>query len=524
MWTERRSALGVLLLTLAAFLPSLQGSFVWDDAPLIADNPAMQRSTGFVEIVSRDLWGQATGASTQLYHPVPMLSIWAQVQLFGLHMVPLRTFNLMLHLLVVWSFVQLLKRLGLTSRLAWLAGLLVALHPSVCEPVMWITGRHDTVAMLLLMAALACWPEPGARGELRALGSGSCLALAFLSKEPYIVGPVLLAFWVGARHALAGVRPSLRSVRLLALAGLPLLAALALRRALGISTGSAQLHASVLQHAQNYASLVWHYGSQLVSLRNGLTIAPFVPLTAAGACAIWLLLVAASVGLGFLARRDPRRGVPALFGWSWFLIALSPHVISVPSIGLYGNRYAYCALFGLASCCVSLLDRWRLPERFSELTVALLGVALALELGLEATAWHDNRTLYLADALRAPDNGYALYHLGTAVLSEEGCSAALPLFVRATELAPRYDRPFHNAAGCLINLGRAAEAQPYALQAVRLSPYDARSRHNLALSELARGRPEAAREQLAIALRLRPHYAPAERTLSMLDARSAGSR
>ena len=66
MWTDRRAGLGVLALTLVAFLPSLRGSFVWDDVALIEQNRAMRSATGFVEIATRDLWGQATGSPTQL--------------------------------------------------------------------------------------------------------------------------------------------------------------------------------------------------------------------------------------------------------------------------------------------------------------------------------------------------------------------------------------------------------------------------------------------------------------------------
>ena len=519
----------MLALTLAAFLPSLRGSFVWDDVALIERNPAMRSGTGFVEIATRDLWGQATGATTQLYHPLPMLSIWAQTQLFGVELVPLRLFNVALHLLCVWCFVQLLLRLAVPSRWSWLAGLVVAVHPSVCEPVMWITGRHDTLGMLLLMAAMLSWTEPGGRrAVLRALASGLCLALAFLSKEPYVVGLALLGLWMGARAVQAGVPLRARDVRLLALAGLPVALVWVLRRSLGISAGSAQLHAGVLVHAHSFASVVWHYALQLLSFGNGLTIAPFVQLSPMAAVGVWLVVLALAAGLGRAAWRSTERdphAVVALLGFLWFLVALTPHVISVPSIGLYGNRYAYCALFGLVLCGVSVLARLRFPSARSASWVqagaVVLGIACAWKTSVAASAWRDNRTLYLADVMRAPDNGPAYYHLGTAVLSAEGCSAALPLFVRATQLAPRYERAFHNAAGCLINLGKPAEALPFAKRAVQLSPFDPRARHNLALSELARGRTRAAREQLQIALRLDPHHAQAEQTLRLLDAQTA---
>jgi hypothetical protein len=410
-------------------------------------------------------------------------------------------------------------------------GLLVAVHPSVCEPVMWVTGRHDSLALLLLLAALLLWPAPdvlrSGRAALPVLGSGLCLALAFLSKEPYIIGPGVLLLWVVVQHALASRRPGLSTCLLLALAALPIGLALLLRHSLGVHAASAQLHASPLEHAVNFATLVWHYGLQLCSFDNGLTISPFAALSGAAVSGVWLVVVVVSCALSLWALRDRARGAPALLGWLWFLLALCPHLISVPSIGLFGNRYAYCALFGLAICVASVCAAVPLPSErslaWARGGVVIVALLCALRTGVEASAWRDNRTLYSADVARAPDNGYAYYHLGTAILRAEGCTAALPLFLRACELAPSYERPFHNAAGCLINLGRTATAQPFALRSVALSPYDARARYNLALAELALGHMPRAREQLGVALRLAPGYEPALRALAELDVRAARS-
>ncbi|MET0388595.1 MAG: hypothetical protein ABW321_21670 [Polyangiales bacterium] len=517
-----------------AFLPFLGGDFVWDDVPLIRHNPAMISASGYRELVTRDLWGQATGAPSQLYHPLPMLSLWLQTQLHGLHIVPLRLVNLGLHALVGWLLVGLLTRLGVARLLALATGLAVLVHPSVCEPVMWLTGRHDTLGVIGVLLALRAWPAPDRirRRKLQAFMSGCLLALAFLSKEPYIVGPALLAAfaawqsWRVARSPLAAdsgpvladlARIGRHTSAELALALLPLCAALALRRALGISLGSTQLHATLLEHARSYASITAHYGVQLLGLQNGSTILHYQPLSWPLVAATWLVLLGVLVLLTWATVRSPR-GEPvyatALFGYVWFLVALAPHVISVPTIGLYGNRYGYCALLGLAISMAALSTR--LPAlaphqaRIAWGLYAALLTITALRTGIDAARWRDNETLYSADVARDPRDGYALYHLATAVLTKHGCESALPLFVHATELAPRYERPYHNVTGCLINLGRPAEARPFAERSVALAPHNARAHYNLAVTLAARDERAEAALHLQTALRLEPGFAPAQ--------------
>lgn len=510
-----------------AFMQSLSGAFVWDDAMLIEHNPAMTSPRGFISIVTRDLWGQATGASSQLYHPLPMLSIWLQTRWFGMHMVPLRLANIALHGLVVWLLFRLLVQLAIPRTIAFMISLVVLVHPSVCEPVMWITGRHDTLAMVFVLAAMLSAFGRDGMTLARGLGAGVLLALAFLCKEPYVVGPALLALRLGSWQLQARRWPRWREAFAFVLALLPLLAAWMLRRRLGISLGSAQLSASVSEHARNYASIVWHYGRQLLCFDNGLTLSAFVPLATGAAACVWFVIVVVTVGLAAGLARARDAAVVALFGWLWFLVALTPHLISTPTIGMYGNRYAYCALFGLAICAAGLclqLSAAVTNQRLRALAqpaALVLALSCALHTATEAARWHDNQTLFSADLLREPDNGYAAYHFGTAVLAADGCGRALPFFIRATELAPSYERPWHNVSGCLINLGRAAAALPFAKRSVELTPHNPRSHYNLAIARLASGDRAGATVQLEFALRLDPKYDAASRALAELHASEA---
>jgi protein O-mannosyl-transferase len=524
LWIAAIVALGI------AFGPFLCGDFVWDDAHLIRDNPLMTDQAGWMRLLTSDVWGPATGRSTQLYHPVPMLSIWAQVQSGTGSVVGLRIGNVVVHAVAVALFGVWLHRRGLQHWTATLTALTVLVHPTVTEPVMWITGRHDSLAVVAVLGALLAWPaRAGApAADLRALGAGVLAALAFLCKEPYIVAPLLLIGWHSLALFTQRRRPTTRDAAWVLAATLPLGLAIGWRLSLGISLASSRASAPLPALSRDYPSIVVHYLVQLVTFGNGPTLAGYVPL---GPWASVLALTALVATTAALVRSAMRRGGPlvvACFGWGWFLVSLAPHVISVPTLGLYANRYGYFGLFGLATCLGSLVEA--VPPKAVGRTSGMIRVAalaailvLSLVTASYARNWRSNLTLFGADVDSDPRNGFALYHLGTAVLADRGCPAALPLFERAARLAPGYDRPWHNAAGCLIRLGRLAEARPFAARAVSLAPGDPRRRYNLGVALMGAGEVASGVRELEVAVALDPTYEAARQALDRARAMSGKS-
>jgi len=92
----------------ASFGPRLRGEFVWDDIYLVEGNQAIFRADGWRVLLLHDLWGPVTGKPSQLYHPVPMLSLWLQGISHTGSLVGLRLANLVLHGLcagLLWLFI-----------------------------------------------------------------------------------------------------------------------------------------------------------------------------------------------------------------------------------------------------------------------------------------------------------------------------------------------------------------------------------------------------------------------------------
>ena len=508
--------LAVVLLGVA-FGPHLRGEFVWDDIYLVEGNQALFQTDGWRVLLNHDLWGPVTGEPSQLYHPVPMFSLWLQGILHTRSLVGFRLANLALHGLCAGLLWLFLGRRGMSRAAALATAAVFLVHPSVTEPVMWVTGRHDTLGMAFTLAAMLLWPVADRGIWLRSSLAGLAAALAFLCKEQFLVVPVLLLVYTvvgmrGRANCLSGPRRWL--ILLLPSAGLA--AALLWRAHLGIRLGSDELARGLAQQFVCYATIVWHYGFQLLSFGNSATLDRFIPLGPWAAMGVLVILLAAGTVLARAWWREPARFALPLFGVSWFCLSLVPLVAAVPRIGFYGNRYAYSPLGGLTVAAVGLLaplaSRGRLPRLWLA-AGALLPALLVLSTSSAAANWRSDLSLYRADLLRDPDNGIAHYHYGYAVLRRRGCGEALPIFLAATRLAPDYARGWHNVAGCLENLGRAAEAEEPARRAVELEPDNARNQYNLAVALAARGDRTGATHALEHCLAREPSFKPARELL-----------
>jgi hypothetical protein len=512
-------ALGAVLVGFV-FGPRLGGEYVWDDIYLVQENPDMRSAGGLRQILTTHLWHGANQQPSQLYHPVPMATLWLQVQLTGFRLWPLRLVNVLVHLGCGVLLLLLLRRERLPGRVPLVAAAAFLVHPSVTEPVMWLTGRHDTLAVLAGLAALLLWPMGPGRGvAARAAGSALLCGVAVLCKEPYVVLPILLLLG-DARRGREAQPPRLGPrLGLWALPVAVVLAVFGLRHALGISAATDTLHASARTHLVSFATIAWRYLGQLGTLSNGPTTAVYRPVGLAPALAILTLLGAAMAGAAGWWRRGSRAGGGVLFGLAWFLLSLAPHVLTIPLIGQYGNRYGYFPLCGLiiAAAHLAAAAEARLGGRLRTIALgaaAAAVAALALRTAAEARPWSDDRSLWGADLERDPRNGIALTHFGYAVSRREGCATALPYFARATELAPGYGRAWHNVAGCLVTLGRHGAALAPARRALELQPGSSRSEYNLGAALLLSGQREEGLRHLRACLRLEAGYAPATALLA----------
>lgn len=510
------AGIAAIALCAVVFGPALQGVYVWDDVWQVEHNPSIARADGLGRLLATDSTDSAGAHPGVLYHPLPMLTLWLQARATGMSIVAFRLGNLAIHLLCAVLLLALLRRRGIGRTVASLAALLFLVHPSVTEPVMWVVGRQDSLAALCALAALLAWPDATSRRPVRrAAAAGLLCALAFLSKEPFVVVAALLFAWTVADRV-----PWRRALTWLAFPVAAVVATVMLRHALAIPS-TVGGPAGGFRVLATYATILWHYFAQLTAFDNGPTVVAFRPLPWPAVAASYAALAAAIVPLARAARTGGRRAALALIGTAWFLVSLAPHVVSVPAFGVYGNRYAYFPLMGLLVVGAAAADALGVHARRSLRWLALLAAALVVVVAsartaVEARAWHDDLGLF--SHRLDPEDGFALQAHSNVILRRYGCQAALPELDRAVELAPRLGQAWHNLAGCLLTTGRFDEAVVAATRALALQPNDPGAEYNLGAALVFAGHTSSGIAHLETAARLNPGHVLTARLLATLRA------
>jgi hypothetical protein len=142
----------VLAVVLLAIVPSL-GTL---DAPLLADDAAI---LGYVEREGalEDWTGPQYGLQlVAFWRPMVTASWWAQEAITGDAVLPLRTLNLLCHVLSALALAAVARRIGCTRLGALVAGGMAALFPEQGGTVTWVAGRVDSLCTPLMLLACLC--------------------------------------------------------------------------------------------------------------------------------------------------------------------------------------------------------------------------------------------------------------------------------------------------------------------------------------------------------------------------------
>src|SRR5256886_12931262 len=170
-WVRWLAPLLVVLLTLTAFLPTLQNQFVdWDDAKNFLENPHY-RGLGWTHL--HWMW------TTHLGHYIPLtwMTLGLDYLLWGMNPVGYHLTNLLLHAanaVVFFFVVRRILALALPGPSecghalavsAGFAALVFAIHPLRVESVAWATERRDVLSGLFYLSAILVYLRACERGE-----------------------------------------------------------------------------------------------------------------------------------------------------------------------------------------------------------------------------------------------------------------------------------------------------------------------------------------------------------------------
>ncbi|MEX0837652.1 MAG: hypothetical protein WD101_04920 [Gemmatimonadota bacterium] len=179
----RRAVVIVVVLAAAVYANSLLNGFAYDDLSIIEHNPTIQSWDRLPEAVLAPYWPGPAGPKLALWRPVTTGLFGVQYLIGGGSALPFHLVNVALHAAVSGLLVVLLTRLT-TLGIAFVAGLIFAVHPVHTEAVANVVGQAEVMAALAVLAALCVHLGSGPRsGWLRALAVGALYAVGFGAKE-----------------------------------------------------------------------------------------------------------------------------------------------------------------------------------------------------------------------------------------------------------------------------------------------------------------------------------------------------
>ncbi len=208
----------VVILGLAAYLPSLGNPFHYDDFHSLVDNPHIRTWASLPAFfTSPEVFSSDPRAA--MYRPLVLVSYAVNYSLSGDAPWSYHALNLAVHLAVAWAVYRLGRRWTGGPAGAVMAMAVVALHPINSEAVNYVSSRSESLCALFLLLALLAYdrglgaagaeagaPPPVGR-HWRLLGP-LALAASLLAKSVGIALLPLLPLWRAWRWAGPALAPA----------------------------------------------------------------------------------------------------------------------------------------------------------------------------------------------------------------------------------------------------------------------------------------------------------------------------
>ena len=517
----------IVLAVLAVYGNGLDGPFVFDDVPAIAENPTIRRVSDALHPPS-DRGLPVTG------RPIVNLSLALNYAAGGIAPRGYHVMNVALHALTALLLFGVVRRTLLLSSwnhrfigsATWVAGtvaLLWAVHPLQTAAVSYVVQRAEILVSLFYLLTLyafarstVCHPldDKGPAGWRALAGWGSvavaAAAAGMATKEVMVSAPVIV--WLYDRTFVAGSFREAwrRRWRLHGALGATWLLLAALMFGTGGRAGTAGFGLGIspwayalkqcdaLTHYLRLAfwpdALVFDYGG-LVLVANAAEVVPQAML-------LFALLAATAVALW----RWPRAG----FVGAVFFAVLAPTSSFVPLADTMFEHRMYLPLAAILVGIVLLISAAAQPRAIAFL--ALLAFPLSWLTIERNQAYRSELALWHDTVAKRPENVRAHYTLGSVLAAHERWADAIAEYERALRLRPDSPEANNNLGNALVQTGRAAEAVPRYEAALRSAP-SADTHNNLANALQRLGRLPEARAHYLAALKLRPTLADAHNNL-----------
>lgn len=502
-WTVPACLGMILLATVAAYWPAMNGAALWDDDAHLT-KPELQSWSGLGRI-----WTDPT--ATQQYYPLLHSAFWLEHELWGDAMFGYHAITLAWHLVAVLLLYSILRKLKIPGAL--LAAAIFALHPVMVESVAWISEQKNTLSAVFYLSAMRVYLEfdESRKGALYTL-SLTLFVLGLLTKTVTATLPaaLLVIFWWqrGRVEWKRDVRPLVPFFMLGAVAGC--VTAWVEYHLIGAKGESFEL--SLSQRILLAGRAPWFYLSKLVWPANLAFIYPRWSLDAS-VWWQWLFPLATALTLVVLwsIRKNLRGPLAAglLFVGTLFpvlgFLNVYPFLFS-----FVADHFQYLAstaviVFAAAAIALALRNVARGFRRAGVVICVLILATFGLLTFRQSGMYADSIRLYEATVSRNPECWMAHYNLANTLMSAKRIEPAIQHFRKAILINPNAIDSRVNLGVALTNAGQLQEAADVYRETAQMFPDAYEPQCNLGGVLVLMGKYAEAIEAFEAALAIRPN-------------------
>lgn len=428
--------------------------------------------------------------------------------------------NLVLHLTSALLLWHLFSKLGL--KLAWLGGLIFAIHPLLVDSVGSVSEFKNTLSLPPFILAMCFYLDYENSGKTKYYVLSLALFLvAMLCKITMDFFPIVIllyAWWHRGRITWADARASLPFFVISLVMGLSVFYCGSVYAQNTHYHSPAPVHLGGFLERMELVGLTlgFYFGHSFLPLHP----MPYYPLWSLEPLTPWRFLPWLGIALVLIGCWQKRHdwGRPVLFGLAFFVLGLAPFlgIIEVTYMCLVwvSDHFLYIPIIGLIGLVLAGLERLGhlLPRRLLPAGIALVALAVSL-LGAESYSYArlfvDREQLWRYNLQYNPDFWLLHYTLGGQLVNRRALPEAEQELDAAIRINPDFPRAYLTRALALYYDGRLSEAIDNLKDSVRIDPHFEAGRMELAfMLSLAHRYPEAI-DHFQLALRDNPYLSAA---------------
>ena len=505
-------SLAVFAATILAYLPALNGGFIWNDNDYVTA-PELRSVEGFWRI-----WFEL--GATEQYYPFLHSAFWLEHKLWGDSATAYHVLNVLVHATSACLLAFLLCRLAIPG--GWLAAFVFALHPVYVESVAWISEQKNTLSLVFyLLAALNYLGFDASRRPRPYLWATMFFVVALLTKSvTATLPPALLVIFWWKRGRIDWRRDVVPLLPWFALGAVMGLVSAHVERVYIGAEGS-EFELGFLERCLLAGRIVWFYLGKFLWPADLIFIYPRWNVDARQAWQ-WMFtagVVAALALLWWIRSRSRAPLAAALFFGGSLFPTLGFFNVYAFMFSFVADHWQYLPSIGivvLLSAAVTLaLQRLRCSARVSAGVCVGLVSGLAMLTFLQSRMYADMVTFYATTLARNPGAWMAHNNLGNMRRMSGDLEGARRHFEAALRDRPDLVKVHNNLGLVLRDQRRHEEAEHHFRRALELKPDYADAHNNLGSLLRQRGKPSEAIRHLFQALQSDPLFADARNNLGM---------